>query len=89
MTTTLEEQYQIPVPLHFDQNPRVHCALFRALNCSRIRLTSSLRSLLTWQPLANSVVEELALFQLLRLPLLYKEQRKSSDGGNDRKSSRC
>ena len=57
-----------------------------ALNGSRIRITSPL---FTQQPLESRVVGGLGLFQLLSLPLLYMEQRQSSDGGSNRKSTGC
>lgn len=83
MITAPEEQWQISVPSYFAQKHCVHCALFVALNSSRIRITSPL---LTQQPLANIVVEGLCLFQLLNLPLPCMGQRISSDGGSNRKS---
>lgn len=86
MITAPEEQWQIFVPSYFVQMHCVRCTPFVALNSSRIRITSPL---FTQQPLASSMVEELCLFQLLSLPLLYVEQRLSSDGGSNRKSTRC
>lgn len=86
MTTAPEEQGLISVPSRFVQKHCTHCTLFGALNGSRIRITSPL---FTQQPLESSVVEGLGLFQLLSLPLLYMEQRQSSDGGSNRESTRC
>lgn len=86
MITAPEEQWQISVPSYFAQKHCVHCTLFVALNSSTIRITSPL---LTQKPVASSVVEGLCLFQLLSLPLPYMEQRLSSDGGSNRKPTRC
>lgn len=59
---------------HFDQKLRVHCSELQQDQTPHYSLCC-LSQLLT-----SSVVEELALFQLLELPLFSNEQKKISEG---------
>lgn len=74
MTTTPEEHWQIPMLSHFDQKLRVHCSELQQDQTPHYSLCCPS------QLLTSSVVEELALFQLLELPLFSNEQKKISEG---------